>query len=172
MPVALVGLFIVRGIGDFLQTYCPGYVGRRIVKTLPIEEATRERVGLLAYSPLAFGLLTGKYLDGARPDVQALFPTSPRNTRAGWGYLMLTNFLPNLGNGTFRLTAIADDADGCFSGGARFVHLPAREWLEREAELLTPSNRDPLVEGMNFLPKPFQPDRLAHIVRAVLDHRE
>jgi YVTN family beta-propeller protein len=51
-------------------------------------------------------------VDGARPDVQALFPTAPRNTRAGWGYLMLTNFLPNLGNGTFKLTAIADDADG------------------------------------------------------------
>ena len=51
-------------------------------------------------------------VDGARPDVQQLFPTSPRNTRAGWGYLMLTNFLPNLGNGTFRLHAIADDADG------------------------------------------------------------
>jgi hypothetical protein len=51
-------------------------------------------------------------VEGARPDVQALFPTAPRNTRAGWGYLMLTNFLPNLGNGTFRLTAIADDADG------------------------------------------------------------
>jgi subfamily B ATP-binding cassette protein MsbA len=34
VPVALVGLFIVRGVGDFLQTYCPGYVGRRIVKTL------------------------------------------------------------------------------------------------------------------------------------------
>ena len=33
-------------------------------------------------------------------------------SRAGWGYLMLTNFLPNLGNGTFRLHAIADDADG------------------------------------------------------------
>jgi subfamily B ATP-binding cassette protein MsbA len=34
VPVALVGLFILRGVGDFLQTYCPGYVGRRIVKTL------------------------------------------------------------------------------------------------------------------------------------------
>jgi hypothetical protein len=51
-------------------------------------------------------------VDGARPDVQSLFPTAPRNTRAGWGYLMLTNFLPNLGNGAFKLTAIADDADG------------------------------------------------------------
>ncbi len=34
VPVALVGLFMLRGIGDFLQTYCPGYVGRHIVKTL------------------------------------------------------------------------------------------------------------------------------------------
>ena len=31
------------------------------------EMALRERVGLLAYSPLAQGYLTGKYLDGARP---------------------------------------------------------------------------------------------------------
>jgi len=34
VPVALVGLFILRGISDFLQTYCPGWVGRRVVKTL------------------------------------------------------------------------------------------------------------------------------------------
>jgi len=31
------------------------------------EFAHRERVGLLAYSPLGFGTLSGKYLDGARP---------------------------------------------------------------------------------------------------------
>lgn len=31
------------------------------------EFAHRDKVGLLAYSPLAFGMLTGKYLDGARP---------------------------------------------------------------------------------------------------------
>jgi hypothetical protein len=51
-------------------------------------------------------------VDGARPDVAGLYPTYPRNTFAGWGYLMLTNFLPNLGNGTFVLTAVADDAEG------------------------------------------------------------
>jgi subfamily B ATP-binding cassette protein MsbA len=27
-------LFFLRGIGDFMQTYCPGFVGRHIVKTL------------------------------------------------------------------------------------------------------------------------------------------
>ena len=31
------------------------------------EIAHREQVGLLAYSPLAFGVLSGKYLDGAQP---------------------------------------------------------------------------------------------------------
>jgi hypothetical protein len=51
-------------------------------------------------------------VEGARPDVQAMFPTVPRASRAGWGYLLLTNVLPGLGNGTFTLTAIADDADG------------------------------------------------------------
>ncbi|MCJ7452290.1 MAG: ABC transporter transmembrane domain-containing protein, partial [Steroidobacteraceae bacterium] len=34
VPVTLVVLFVFRGIGDFLQTYCPGYVGRHIVKKL------------------------------------------------------------------------------------------------------------------------------------------
>lgn len=31
------------------------------------EIAHRENVGLLAYSPLGFGVLSGKYLDGKRP---------------------------------------------------------------------------------------------------------
>ncbi len=32
------------------------------------EIACRENVGLLAYSPLAFGMLSGKYLNGAKPE--------------------------------------------------------------------------------------------------------
>ena len=32
------------------------------------EMAIREKVGLLAYSPMAFGVLSGKYIGGARPD--------------------------------------------------------------------------------------------------------
>jgi ATP-binding cassette, subfamily B, bacterial MsbA len=34
LPVALIGLFALRGLGDFTQTYCMGYVGRQIVKRL------------------------------------------------------------------------------------------------------------------------------------------
>jgi hypothetical protein len=51
-------------------------------------------------------------VNGARPDVAALFPTAPQKDRAGWGYLLLTNFLPNQGNGTFTLYAYAVDLDG------------------------------------------------------------
>lgn len=39
----------------------------RTFETALAEIAMREQVGLLAYSPLAQGYLTGKYLDGARP---------------------------------------------------------------------------------------------------------
>jgi hypothetical protein len=52
------------------------------------------------------------FIDGARTDVQAQNLTLPLNSRAGWGYLMLTNFLPGLGNGTFTLRAYAFDGDG------------------------------------------------------------
>ena len=52
------------------------------------------------------------FIDGARPDVQAFYSTYPVSSRAGWGYLMLTNFLPNLGDGTYNLYAYAHDTDG------------------------------------------------------------
>ena len=39
----------------------------RIFEIGHAEFSYRERVGLLAYSPLAFGVLSGKYLNGARP---------------------------------------------------------------------------------------------------------
>ncbi len=51
----------------------------------------------------------------ARPDVEALFPASPLQYRAGWGYQLLTNVLPNstgagaIGNGTYKLHAVAFD---------------------------------------------------------------
>ncbi len=37
LPVALVGLFVLRGLGDFTETYFMGYVGRRIVTRLRTE---------------------------------------------------------------------------------------------------------------------------------------
>ena len=55
---------------------------------------------------------TANIVEGARPDVATSFPGAPRGTAAGWGYLLLTNFLPNQGNGAVTLNAYADDVDG------------------------------------------------------------
>jgi aryl-alcohol dehydrogenase-like predicted oxidoreductase len=47
----------------------------RIFETGLSEMCLREDVGLLAYSPLAFGVLSGKYLSGMKPNYRiALFP--------------------------------------------------------------------------------------------------
>ncbi|MCP5049998.1 MAG: fibronectin type III domain-containing protein, partial [bacterium] len=52
------------------------------------------------------------FVEGVRPDVEQAYPEYPMNYRAGWGYMLLTNFLPEGGNGTFKLTAIATDGNG------------------------------------------------------------
>ncbi len=58
------------------------------------------------------------FVSGARSDVEAGNPNTPLNYRGGWGYLLLTNFLPNnggsagLGNGTYKLHAIAHNKAG------------------------------------------------------------
>lgn len=52
------------------------------------------------------------FVEGARPDVQAFYPTLPFASRAGWGYMLLTNMLPGGGNGTYRLHAYVEDVDG------------------------------------------------------------
>jgi hypothetical protein len=49
------------------------------------------------------------FVEGARPDIVTVYPDYPANTKAGWGYMMLTNFLPGGGNGTYVLSAIATD---------------------------------------------------------------
>jgi len=52
------------------------------------------------------------FVEGARPDVAEAYPEYPNNNCAGWGYMMLTNFLPNGGNGIFVINAIATDVVG------------------------------------------------------------
>jgi Leucine-rich repeat (LRR) protein len=62
-------------------------------------------------------------VEGARPDVAAAYPQYPNNTKAGWGYMMLTNFLPDGGNGTFVIYAIATDRAGNVTTlGTKTIH--------------------------------------------------
>lgn len=78
-------------------------------------EVTRVRIyrDAAAGEPSGLKLVgTAVVIPGARPDVQASRPGVPFNDRAGFGYLMLTNTLPNQGNGSFRIHAVAEDAEG------------------------------------------------------------
>ncbi len=52
------------------------------------------------------------FVEGARPDVEETYPGHPFNYTAGWGYMLLTNFLPDNGNGTFTIYAEAADKEG------------------------------------------------------------
>jgi hypothetical protein len=54
----------------------------------------------------------GIFIEGARPDVEIAYPGYPGNNKAGWGYILLTNLLPNGGNGTYTLIAKATDMEG------------------------------------------------------------
>ena len=58
----------------------------------------------------------GMFVQDARSDIEGLYPTLPQNRRAGWGYMMLTNLLPNPagppGNGVVTLEAIAVNREG------------------------------------------------------------
>jgi hypothetical protein len=49
------------------------------------------------------------FVEGARPDVEVQFSDYPRNHMAGWGYMMLTNFIPD---GTHEIYAVAIDNAG------------------------------------------------------------
>jgi hypothetical protein len=69
-------------------------------------ELFREDMGSLVYIGDAV------FVEGARPDVERAYPGYPNNNKAGWGYMMLTNYLPNQGNGTFTIHAAATDVEG------------------------------------------------------------
>lgn len=72
-----------------------------------------ERVDDESIAGLGFTFIgDASFVFGSRPDVQARYPNNVNSNRSGWGYQLLTNLLPNSGNGTFRLHAFAFDSGG------------------------------------------------------------
>ncbi|MDX1633527.1 MAG: NADP(H)-dependent aldo-keto reductase [Marinobacter sp.] len=57
-----------QGLPRVVSIQNPYNLLNRTFELAGAEFAHREQVGLLAYSPLAFGMLTGKYLGGRRPE--------------------------------------------------------------------------------------------------------
>ena len=99
IPLALVGLFVLRGLGDFTETYFMGYVGRRIVTRLrsadlPARAAAADRLfrpQLIGRAAVAAHLQhragrTGHHRFGGRHDAR-----EPHDARARWPYLLWLN---------------------------------------------------------------------------------
>ncbi len=55
---------------------------------------------------------SGMFVEGARPDVAAIYPHYPNSQKAGWSYSLVTNFLPDGGNSSYVITVIASDNEG------------------------------------------------------------
>jgi hypothetical protein len=90
-------------------------------------------------------------VEGARPDVAQLYPGYPNNTRAGWGYMMLTNFLPNSGNGTFIIHAIATDLVGKITNlGNKTIHCDNANAVKPFGAIDTPTQGG-TASGSNFV---------------------
>ncbi len=52
------------------------------------------------------------FVEGARPDLETEYANYPGNYKAGWGYMLLSYFLPGGGNGNYTLSAFAVDMEG------------------------------------------------------------
>jgi hypothetical protein len=67
---------------------------------------------------------TADMVDGARPDIEAASPNTPLNSKAGWGYMLLTWGLYNQGNGNYTFTVFAFDKEGNVASlGRRTVNV-------------------------------------------------
>jgi hypothetical protein len=119
---------------------------------------------------------TATFVPGARPDVRQAAPTFPFNDRAGWGFMILSNMLPNQGNGPFRVHAVAEDAEGqsTLLGSRRIVSNNATAQMpfgtiDRPAQGETISGTNFLNWGWALTPLPGMIPTDGSTIRVVID---
>jgi hypothetical protein len=89
-------------------------------------------------------------ISDARPDIEGYSPTTPLNYRAGWGFLVLTNMLPNQGNGVFTLHMNAIDLEGRMGAlGSRVIDVRNNAAQEPFGALDTPGQGE-TISGTNY----------------------
>ncbi len=108
--------------GDFSDAASSIPVTGWVVDDVGVEKVTIYRDPITGEGNNRMYIGEAIFVEGARDDVAALYPDYPYNYQAGWGYMLLTNFLPNGGNGTFKLHAIVTDTRGReFSLGSKSI---------------------------------------------------
>jgi aryl-alcohol dehydrogenase-like predicted oxidoreductase len=114
------------------------------------EASHREQVGLLAYSPLAFGLLTGKYLDGPPPGSRlALFDSFGQRYRG-----------PNVDEATRSYVKLAESL-GLTPAKLALAFVRSRWFVS--STIIGATKRSQLEENLSSLDVSLDADALAQI---------
>ncbi len=102
--------------GPFGEFASPAH-GSRVENCVPVTGWVLDDIGVAGVQIFCDSRYIGDavMVEGARHDVEDSHPGYPENYRAGWGYMLLTRFLPNGGNGTYTLCAKALDLEGNLS---------------------------------------------------------
>jgi hypothetical protein len=83
--------------------------------------------------------------------VEETYPDYPLNYQAGWGYMMLTNFLPYQGNGTFTIYANATDKEGkTVTLGSKTIHCDNANAVKPFGAIDTPGQGG-IASGKSFV---------------------
>jgi len=91
------------------------YNGATVRGAIPMTGWALDNTGIVRvqihciYEEYYFFVGYATFVEGARPDIQQKYSNYPNNSKAGWGYMLLTNCLPNNGNGTYYFTVEAFD---------------------------------------------------------------
>ncbi|MCP4221271.1 MAG: hypothetical protein GY765_41980 [bacterium] len=116
-PQTVTVSLTVHGTGETsvpFGEYLTPVDGSTVAGSVPFTGWVLDDIGMESVRLYCEGHYIGEavFVEGARPDIEDAYPNYPDNDRAGWGYMMLTNFLPGGGNGEYTISAVATDTEG------------------------------------------------------------
>ena len=114
------------------------------------EEVTRVEIRRKPVENESESVLLGEaiWLENARPQIESQYPDYAKRDRAGWGYALATHNLPNQGNGTFTLQAIAYDNEGNKTVlGEKDITCSNANAVQPFGEILTPTQGETLTSN-------------------------
>ena len=88
--------------------------GAKVCNSIAVTGWAIDDIGVKSVKIYIDDIYTGDavFVEGARQDIEALYRRCPNSYKAGWGYMLLTQTLPNGGNGKYTLVAKATDFEG------------------------------------------------------------
>ena len=139
--------------GDFSTPY----YNSDVYGSVPVTGWALDDIGIQSvkiygeYENSMFYIGDAVFVEGARPDVEAIYPDYPANYKAGWGYMLLTNYLPNGGNGVYKLQATATDINGNINSlGDKTIYVNNADMVNPFGNIDTPGQGD-VISGKNYV---------------------